>query len=83
MHVGDAITRWRGGDGARDGMSCPNCQAKGKPGRLMFSRTKGQGASLGKINQHGQTVAPAPMCFECGYNGIYQPFGGDLNMTLA
>lgn len=80
MHVGDAIVRWRGGEGTRENMTCPNCTARGKPGRLMFSRTKGQGQSMGMINSSGQPVTPAASCFECGYNGLYSPFGGDLSM---
>ena len=79
VHVGDAIVRWRGGDGMAERMHCPRCAARGKQGNLMFSRSHGQGQRIGLINKSGQQCAPAPICFECGYNGLYEPFGGDLN----
>jgi hypothetical protein len=79
VHVGDAIMYWQGGEGTKEGLHCPRCAAKGKKSNLMFGRTHGQGQKLGLINKSGQHCSPAPICFSCGYNGLYEPFGGDLN----
>lgn len=57
--MGTAIRTWRGGEAHRvDGhLSCPRCGSKN-----IFSRSNGQ--TMGK--------APAPRCFECGWNGLYE-----------
>lgn len=59
IHMGDAIRMWKGGEAARreGDMACPSCGS-----HLVFSRSKGGGVA-GK--------APAPRCFSCGYNGLY------------
>lgn len=58
--MGDAIRMWKGGEAARreGNMTCPACGS-----RNVFSRAKGT-----MVN--GAT--PAPRCFECGWNGIYE-----------
>jgi hypothetical protein len=71
VHVGDAIIRWRGGDGNKEQGLCPNCNS-----RNYFSRSKGQGKRIGLMNKNGQACTPAPICFECGYNGMFEAFGG-------
>lgn len=77
MHMADAIVRWRGGDGTKkETQTCPNCG-----GRNYFSRSSGQGKRIGLMNRSGQACPPAPICFECGYNGIFESFGGGLTMT--
>lgn len=55
-----AIRVWRGGEAHRvDGhLSCPRCG-----GKNIFSRVNGQ-TTMNK--------APAPRCFECGWNGLYE-----------
>jgi DNA-directed RNA polymerase subunit RPC12/RpoP len=57
--MGTAIRMWRGGEAhSVDGhLACPRCGSKN-----MFSRSNGN--TLQK--------APAPRCFECGWNGLYQ-----------
>lgn len=79
IHFMDAAVRWRGGKGTKtETMSCPNCGA-GCPkckGRMFFSRKENT-----KITQNG-AAAPAPICYCCGYNGLYSPFGGDLNSAV-
>lgn len=57
--MGEAIKLWQGGEATRreGNLSCPSCGS-----HLVFSRSKG-GTVAGN--------APAPRCFECGYNGIY------------
>lgn len=53
----DAVQMWRGGPAHRtDPHPCPSCG-----GQHYYSRT--QGPSRGP--------APAPMCFDCGYNGMF------------
>lgn len=58
--MGEALRLWKGGEAARreGGMTCPACGS-----RHVFSRAKGT-----MVN--GAT--PAPRCFECGWNGIYE-----------
>lgn len=53
--------RTKGGEAARkEDVTCPDC---GSP--YVFSRTgRGQGTSINGI-------APAPRCYECGWNGMY------------
>ena len=59
ISMGDAIRLWKGGEAARrEGeSSCPSCGS-----HLVFARSKG-GMVGGK--------SPAPRCFECGWNGLY------------
>lgn len=59
INMGDAIRLWKGGEAHRvDGSNvCPGCGSG-----LVFSRAKGGGV-MGK--------QPAPRCFECGWNGLY------------
>lgn len=59
INMGDAIRLWQGGEAHRidGGNSCPSCGSG-----LVFSRGKGSGV-MGK--------QPAPRCFECGWNGLY------------
>lgn len=56
--MGTAIRSWKGGEAHRreGSISCPRCNSK-----HVFSRANG--GSLGH--------APAPRCFECGWNGRY------------
>lgn len=60
ISMGEAIRLWKGGEAARreGSMTCPACGS-----RNVFSRAKGT-----MVN--GAT--PAPRCFECGWNGIYE-----------
>jgi len=57
--MGSAIRMWTGGDAHRqDGhLTCPRCSSKN-----VFSRSNGS----------NMMKPPAPRCFECGWNGIYQ-----------
>lgn len=72
MRMGDAIMRWRGGKGTKtETQSCPSCG-----GKNYFSRS-----SQAKATQNG-LAPPAPTCFDCGFNGIYFPFGGDLSGAI-
>lgn len=65
-HFLEALNTWglRGGEAARtDTMkSCPNCGT-----HLVFGRQNGNGAVFGPNG----VVAPAPRCFECGWNGKF------------
>lgn len=56
--MGTAIRTWKGGEAHRmDGhLNCPRCGSNN-----VFSRSNGGGG----------TKAPAPRCFECGWNGLY------------
>jgi hypothetical protein len=56
--MGEALRLWQGGEATRreGNLSCPSCGS-----HLVFSRSKGG------ISGH----APAPRCFSCGYNGLY------------
>lgn len=60
INMSDAIRLWKGGEATRreGGTTCPACGS-----RNVFSRAKGT-----MVN--GAT--PAPRCFECGWNGIYE-----------
>lgn len=62
LSMGQAIRMWKGGEAHRKegDMRCPECGS-----RNVFSRT-GKGA-----NSMINGAAPAPRCFECGWNGIY------------
>lgn len=59
--MGEALRLWKGGEAARrEGhMSCPTCGSKN-----VFSRV-GRGGTMVNGSQ------PAPRCFECGWNGLY------------
>jgi hypothetical protein len=69
VHMGEAIMYWRGGEGTyKETAHCPKCRSSN-----YFSRQ-----SEAKVTQNGM-AAPAPQCFNCGFNGLYTPFGGALN----
>lgn len=61
--MGDAIRTWQGGEAwKKDGhLVCPSCGSNN-----YFSRTSRTGGSM--ING----ASPAPRCYECGYNGLYE-----------
>jgi hypothetical protein len=61
LGMGDAIRLWKGGEAHRkEGhLSCPSCGSKN-----VFTRV-GRGGTM--INGS----SPAPRCFECGWNGMY------------
>lgn len=62
ISMGEAIRLWKGGEAHRrdGGLVCPDCGSKN-----VFSRT-GRGA-----NSMVNGAQPAPRCFECGWNGLY------------
>lgn len=62
ISMGDAIRLWRGGEAMRreGNMTCPDCGSSNVFGR---SSRASNTTIAGK--------APAPRCFECGWNGIY------------
>lgn len=70
--VGDAVRNWQGdtkkGATALERSRCPNCG-----GDKFFSRTN----SGGTITQQGK-VPPAPHCFECGHNGLFEQYGAQV-----
>lgn len=59
ISMGDALRLWKGGEAMRreGNTSCPACGS-----HLVFSRSK---------NSMVGGKAPAPRCFECGWNGLY------------
>lgn len=59
--MGEALRLWKGGEAMRreGNSSCPSCGSN-----LVFSRT-GRGGTMVNGSQ------PAPRCFECGWNGLY------------
>jgi len=60
--MGEAIRLWKGGEAARKqgDMTCPECGSQ-----HVFVRTaKGGNTTIGGNS-------PAPRCFECGWNGLY------------
>jgi len=61
--MGAAIRLWKGGEAYRveGGKRCPSCGSAN-----VFSRT-GRGS-----NSMINGAAPAPHCFECGWNGKYE-----------
>lgn len=61
--MGAAIRNWKGGEAMRreGDMRCPSCGS-----RNVFSRT-GKGANSMILG-----AAPAPHCFDCGWNGLYE-----------
>jgi hypothetical protein len=62
VSMGEAIRLWKGGEAARrqGNMTCPECGSQ-----HVFVRT----AKGGNTMINGNT--PAPRCFECGWNGLY------------
>lgn len=60
--MGEAIRLWKGGEAARrqGNMSCPECGS----GNVFIRTAKG-----GNTTVNGNS--PAPRCFECGWNGLY------------
>jgi hypothetical protein len=61
LGMGEAIRLWKGGEAHRkEGhLTCPSCGSKN-----VFTRV-GRGGSM--VNGSN----PAPRCFECGWNGMY------------
>lgn len=51
-----AMGFWRGGKGQQEQERCPNC------GDTLWSRTNGK----------SRGPAPAPLCYHCGYNGMFE-----------
>lgn len=84
IHALDAVVRFKGSKSAqKERELCPNCSTGGRQVYL-FSRAAGQDMQgkqvrLTKINTSGQQCPPASVCFECGYNGIFETFGGSLS----
>jgi hypothetical protein len=62
LTMGEALRLWKGGEAMRKegNMTCPDCGSI-----YVFSRT-GRGSNS-MINGH----SPAPRCYECGWNGMY------------
>jgi hypothetical protein len=58
IHAIDAVKRWKGGDAARMGGSCPECGS-------VSGYTNGYRS--GRVNG----AAPRSHCFECGWNGEF------------
>ncbi len=53
----DAAMMWQGGEAHRkDNYPCPQC---------------GGGHYFSRINGPSRGPAPAPMCYDCGYNGMF------------
>jgi hypothetical protein len=61
ISMGEALRLWKGGEAMRreGNSSCPSCGSN-----LVFSRV-GRGGTMVNGSQ------PAPRCFECGWNGMY------------
>jgi hypothetical protein len=60
---GTAMRKWRGGPAHKEGAvigDCPECGS-----RLYSQRAHGSGARV-------RGNPPAPHCFECGYNGLFE-----------
>jgi hypothetical protein len=58
---------WSGGQAHKEESgTCPNCGSSN-----YFSRRR-----EAKVTQNGMAT-PAPQCFNCSYNGMFQIFGGD------
>lgn len=62
ISMGDAIRLWKGGEAMRKegNMTCPECGSSNVFGRS----TRASNTTVGG-------KAPAPRCFECGWNGLY------------
>lgn len=62
ISMGDAIRLWQGGEAMRKegGMTCPECGSNNVFGRSTRSSNTMVGGK-----------SPAPRCFECGWNGLY------------
>jgi hypothetical protein len=62
ISMGEAIRMWKGGEAHRKegNNTCPECGSAN-----VFSRMARGGGSGINGNQ------PAPRCFECGWNGMY------------
>jgi len=88
IHALDAVARFKGSKSAqRERAECPNCTSPSRKVYL-FSRAQGQNENgnmvrLAKMNANGQMCSPASVCFECGYNGLFEAFGGSLNDQLG
>jgi hypothetical protein len=62
LTMGEALRLWKGGEATRKegNMTCPDCGSI-----YVFSRT-GKGS-----NSMINGASPAPRCYECGWNGMY------------
>ena len=62
INMSDAIRLWKGGEAMRKegNMSCPECGSHNVFGRS----TRASNTTVGG-------KSPAPRCFECGWNGLY------------
>ncbi len=60
--MGEAIRSWKGGEAHRKeaGNTCPECGS----GNVFSRMAKGAGSGIN--GNH-----PAPRCYECGWNGLY------------
>ena len=70
--MGDAIRRWQGGEAHRKeaNKTCPECGS----GNVFARMAKGAGSGI-----NGN--APAPRCYECGWNGLYDQ-GMEANWVM-
>lgn len=75
-----AAEHWTSGPGMQEQAvygNCPNCGSVN-----FFSRTNTEGSSrvgtYGVMMASGQKAAPAPHCYDCGYNGQYDLQGGSV-----
>lgn len=69
MHITDAIARWKGGAGNAETATCPRCGS-----RNVFSR-----ANAAIITSSGASASPAPHCYECGWNGLWEQFSDQFS----
>ena len=70
--MGEAIRTWQGGEAHRKeaGMTCPECGSTNVFGRV----AKGSGTAINGSH-------PAPRCYECGWNGLYDQ-GMEANWVM-
>jgi len=61
MSMGEAIRQWQGGEAHRkESVKCPDCGS----GNVFSRVSKGSGTAINGVH-------PAPRCYECGWNGLY------------
>ena len=64
-NMGEAITRWQGGEGTKTEVDrCPRCDSPN-----YFSRRSGA------LTTPNGRMTPAPHCYDCGHNGLWEQFG--------
>ena len=66
--VFQAAARWKGGEGMKETATCPRCGSA-----HIFSRSKQS------ITGPGGVATPAPHCFTCGWNGMWEQFSDQFN----